>query len=220
MSFVSARGRRAPAVPVALVVVAVAALAGVAHSAAPPNLVKNGSAELGAAVTTTSGVTKTIPGWVQRGNFTVVKYGAPGGFPDAAVSTTVTGGKNFFAGGPANPKSGATQVIKVGSRAAMIDAKKLTATLSGYLGGFSSQRDSLTVSATFLDATGLKLGQIRIGPVTPAQRSNNTAMVAKSASGKVPPKTRSIQVSLNAVRTDGGYNDGYADNVKLTLAAS
>ncbi len=218
MSSTSIGSRLALAFPV--VVVGVIALAGVAHSAGPANLLENGNAEQGTAVTTTSGVTKTIPGWVQRGNFTVVEYGSPGGFPDAAVSTAITGGKRFFAGGPANPKSGATQVIKVGGRAKAIDAKKLSATLDGYLGGYSSQRDSLTVTATFLDATGLKLGQIKIGPVTPAQRTNNTTMVPKSATGKLPAKTRSIQVSLNAVRTDGSYNDGYADNLKLSLASS
>ena len=39
------------------------------------------------------------------------------------------------------------------------------------------------------------------------------------ASLPVPRKTRSIQVKLAAKRTVPSYNDGYADNVSLTLAA-
>jgi hypothetical protein len=195
-----------------------ARLAGAAPSASAPTLLENGSAELGPAVTTDSGVTRTIPAWVQKGNFTVVQYGSPGGFPDAAVSKAIRGGKKFFAGGPANPSSGATQVVNVATRVVAIDAGKLTATLAGYLGGFSGQRDSLTVTATFRDVSGNKLGGITIGPVTPAQRGNNTTMLAKSATAKLPAKTRSIEVALHAVRTDGSYNDGYADNLSLTLA--
>ena len=35
----------------------------------------------------------------------------------------------------------------------------------------------------------------------------------------MPKKTRSIQVKLAAKRLIPSYNDGYADNVSLTLAA-
>lgn len=195
-----------------------AAALGQTSSAVSANLLKNGTAELGPAAVDSSGVVTTIPGWVKTGNFTVVKYGASGGFPDAAASQAITGGKNFFAGGPANPNSGATQTVNVASRAAAIDAGKTTAKLAGYLGGFSNQHDSLTVAASFLDASGQKLGTLKIGPVTPGQRKSLTTLVAKSATGKVPAKTRSIQVALTAVRTDGSYNDGYADNLQLRLA--
>ena len=194
---------------------ATAALQG--GSAVTPNLLRNGGAELGPAVGDASGVAKTIPGWVRTGRVTVVKYGSSGGFPDATVSQAILGGKNFFAGGPTNPDSGATQTVNVASRAAAIGAGKMTATLTGDLGGYSSQRDSLTVTASFLDASGQKLGLLKIGPVTPAQRKSGTTLIARSAAGKVPVKTRSIQVALTAVRTDGSYNDGYADNLKLTL---
>lgn len=162
----------------------------------------------------------TIPNWTRTGSFTVVKYGAPGGFPDAAVSQTIGGKTNFFAGGPSNPKSGATQVVNVTRYKAAIDAGKRTATLSGFLGGYSSQADALAVSATFLSATGKTLGVLRIGPVSATQRNNVTTLLQKSASKLVPKSTRWIQVKLTAARTSGSYNDGYADNLALTLAGS
>ena len=217
----SARTRRLlAAVAAAGIAILLAVLAGAARSAVAPNLLQNGGAELGPGVTDPSGVATTIPGWVRTGNFTVVKYGVSGGFPDTTIPTAFHGGKNFFAGGPSNPNSGASQTASVATRAAAIDAGKVAATLSGYLGGYSTQSDSLTVTASFLDASGQKLGTIKIGPVTPAQRKSETTLVAKSVTAKAPPKTRSILVALHAVRTDGSYNDGYADNLQLTLAAS
>jgi hypothetical protein len=93
----------------------------------------------------------------------------------------------------------------------------VTAVLTGALGGYSSQRDSLTVIATFLSASGQKLGSIRIGPVTPGQRKSLTTLIVRSAQASVPPKTRSVEIHVSAVRTDGSYNDGYADNLSLAL---
>jgi len=191
-----------------------------AHTSAAPNLIKNGGADLGPAVSDASGVVPTIPGWQRTGEFTVVKYSAGGGFPDETVSQTIGGKTNFFAGGPANPKSGATQVVNVTRFKAAIDAGKRTATLSGFLGGYASQADSLTVSATFLTATGKKLGVLKIGPVTVTERNSATTLLQKSASKPVPKNTRSIEVKLTAARTNGSYNDGYADNLALTLAGT
>jgi len=211
-------------VPVAVLFV-IAAAAGVpvaaglaSMTAAPtPNLIRNGGAELGPAVVTSSGVVATIPGWTRTGGFTVVKYGTTGGFPDASVGTAIHGGKNFFAGGPANPKSGATQSVSVARYAARIDTGSLSATLSGDLGGYDGQNDSLTVVATFLSASGTSLGTVHIGPVSAAQRKSTTNLLPRTATAKVPAKTRSVSVAVRAVRTDGSYNDGYADNLSLTL---
>ena len=101
-----------------------------------------------------------------------------------------------------------------------VDAGKRKATLSGFLGGFASQDDSLTATATFLNAAGNPLGTLKIGPVSAAQRKGLTALIKKSATKPVPKGTRSIQARLSAARTSGSYNDGYADNLSLTLASS
>lgn len=213
-----ARGILGACLAIAALAVVVQTAAGRGNAASSGNLIKNGGAELGGAVTSTSSVIPRIPGWAKTGNFTTVRYGAPGGFPDAAISQKINGGKNFFAGGPANPNSRATQLVSVVGQSASIDKGKVTATLSGYLGGYSSQRDSLTVIATFLDGAGKTLGSVRIGPVSPAQRKNETTLLLRSARASVPAKTRKLAIHVNAVRTDGSYNDGYADNLSLTLA--
>lgn len=148
-----------------------------------------------------------------------MQYATGGGFPDAAISGQIGGKANFFAGGPNAPTSSATQIVKVTKFMAPIDAGQRVATLSAFLGGYAGHGDSMSVTATFLSEAGKKLGVLKIGPVTVAERNSITAMVDKSASKPVPRKTRSIQVKLAAKRTDPSYNDGYADNVSLTLAA-
>jgi len=181
------------------------------------NLIVNGNAERGDAVNDASATSNAIPGWTRKGKFTLVEYGASGGFPDATVQAALAGGKNFFAGGPANPGSAVSQDIGVASKAGLIDSGKAKATLSGSIGGYASQNDSLIATATFLSAAGVKLGAVRIGPVSAAARKSVTGMLPKTASAVVPRKTRTIRVTLGANRNDGSYNDGYADNLVLTL---
>ncbi|MDH4339307.1 MAG: hypothetical protein OEW47_02930 [Thermoleophilia bacterium] len=213
-------GRAFGAVATVSLVAVVLAVGASARSLAAPNLLKNGGADLGEGVNDVNGIVTSIPGWTRSGSFTVVKYGAPGGFPELAVSKKIGGKVNFFAGGPSNPRSGATQVVDVSRFKSAIGAGKRMATLSGLLGGYASQEDSLTVTATFLSAAGKKLGVLKIGPVTAGQRKSETTFLQKSASKPVPKATRSILVKLTAARTSGSYNDGYADSLALRLAAT
>lgn len=197
-----------------------AAVVATAHPAAGPNLIKNGGADAGPGVMDASHVSTAMPGWTRTpNNFTAVKYAAGGGFPDAAIGGPIGGKANFFAGGPNAATSSATQVVKVTRYKAPIDAGQRVATLSAFLGGYAEHGDSMSVTATFLSEAGKKLGVLKIGPVTAAERQGVTALIEKSASKPVPKKTRSIQVKLAAKRLIPSYNDGYADNVSLTLAA-
>jgi hypothetical protein len=126
---------------------------------------------------------------------------------------------NFFAGGPGGAASAATQAVDVSGAAAEIDAGKLAATLSGLLGGYSSQTDHATVTATFLNAAGGSAGTVGLPTVTAADRSQTTALVARTASAAVPAGTRQISVRIDAIRDEGSYNDAYIDNVSLVLGA-
>jgi hypothetical protein len=38
-----------------------------------------------------------------------------------------------------------------------------------------------------------------------------------SRSQAVPPGTRQVEIKVVMTRTDGAYNDGYADNLSLVL---
>ena len=179
------------------------------------NLLSNGDAE--AVPGSVDGTTLVPPpGWTTDGSLTEVAYGAPE-FLTTDDSASWGGGANFFAGGPDNAASSATQDVSVVSAAAQVDAGGLSATLSALLGGYLTQTDSATVTATFLNAGGATLGTFAVGPVTPDDRQQATTLLSRSATAAVPPGTRSISVRIDAVRNEGAYNDGYIDNVSLSL---
>jgi hypothetical protein len=203
-------GFRATGVLTLFFVAACAALASLNASAASSsifgrNLIVNGGAEMGNGAPDASSTARPLPGWTPTGNFTAVQWGGTGGLPAKTDPGPPKRGKNFFAGGPSNSLSSAEQMIDVKYK------------LSGYLGGYTSQADHMAVSATFLDASGTKLGVATIGPVTPAQRKNVTGLFARATSGKVPAQTRSVDVVVTATRFEGAYNDGYGDNFALVL---
>ena len=116
------------------------------------NLLVNPGAEAGPGAPDSS-QQLPLPGWTVESTFTAVQYGAPA-FLTVADSTALGGGVNFFAGGPGGALSAATQVVDLSGAAAEIDAGQVTATLSALLGGFATQTDHATVTATFLSAGG------------------------------------------------------------------
>jgi hypothetical protein len=184
------------------------------------NVIKNPDAEAGTAAANENDRVlppewRTVPG---PEGFGQVAYGASGGFPDPAAAAAISGGKAFFAGGRNATTSEATQTIDLGSAAAKIDKGGVTATLRAALGGFADQGDRASVTAQFRGTAG-PLGQpVTVGPVTAADRGNQNRLVAKEATATVPPKTRSVVVTISAVRDAGVYNDGLADNLSLTFA--
>lgn len=211
------RGLRAAlaAIGVALVALGMSLTAGAQSTA--KNLIVNGNAEQGASSPNGYDVVPEIPGWTRRGGFTVVEYGAAD-FPGAQAATALRGGAKFFAGGPGNAGSAITQSVSVASLKQLIDGGKAKATLSGLLGGYGGQDDSLIATAVFLGQSGARLGtMLKLGPVGSAARKLQTGLVPKSVAGSVPKGTRTIRVTLSANRTSGSYNDGYADNLSLTI---
>lgn len=201
---------------------AIAALAAAAplagrDSALPSgNLVQNPGAEASPGATT---VTQIAPpaGWTTTSNFSAVAYEDIHGFPTKAFAASVRGGANFFAGGPNNALATATQTIDIAGAATDVDAGGVTATLKALLGGFSNHADAARVDLELLSATGGTLGSLRIGPVTPADRANQTKLLPRSAARPVPAGTRRLRVTITATRDRGPYNDGYADNVSVEL---
>ena len=192
---------------------------GLAAAAIPTgNLIQNAGAEQGIA--SDDGLDDLdVPLWQDGGKFTVVEYGASG-FPTAADSASIGGGNDLFAGGPDGAKNVAWQrVVLPASSHTEIDSEAVTARLSGYLGGFASQGDNMVVQALFKGATGTTLGQVRIGPVTPAHRGGATKLLPRTQSAGVPAGTRAVVVRQIATRVSGTYNDGYADKLILRLTS-
>ncbi len=181
------------------------------------NLILNPGAEA-APGATSSGAKVAVPNWTPTTTFTSVSYAAGSGFPDATEAARIGGGTNFFSGGPDSDTATGTQDINVTGAAAEIDAGAVSATLSAQLGGFESQEDAATVGVAFLGAAGNDLGgPAAVGPVSAADRTSKTQFVARSATAAVPRGTRTMRVTISAVRRNGTYNDGYADNLSLTL---
>jgi hypothetical protein len=175
------------------------------------NLILNPGAE--------AGVGGDLPSWDTTPGFVAESYGAEFR-PGVEVSQAIGGGAQLFAGGSESTISYGTQVIDVSSAAEEIDGGGIAVNLSAYLGGIDAEGDYAQVSAFFLPASG---GQplrtpLTVGPVTAADRGNQTKLLLRSALSTLPVGTRRIQITITSTRVDGTYTDGYADNLSLNLA--
>jgi hypothetical protein len=203
----------------ALALAAPLLLAGSANAALPSgNLVQNGDAEAGPGATNETDAPPP-PNWQILPNFTAVVYGT-GQFPSASIGASIGGGRNFFAGGPPSGADGSigVQQIDVEAAAPEIDAGGVNATLTADLGGFAAQGDSASVLAAF----GTEMGEFRGGAALPAvppeERGNVTGFVRRIACAPIEPGARTAFVQVITQRIEGEYNDGYADNISLTLS--
>ena len=198
--------------PLGILPVSVALLAGPGSAGAvvpSGNLVQNPGAE--------ASVGAGPPGWGANAEFASVAYGSPG-FPTAAHSASIGGASNFFAGGSGAASTVAEQTFDVSGAAAEIDTGGVSVQLRAHLGGFLTDGDNTRVVTEFQDAPAdVTFATRQIGPVTAADRQNETTLLQRAVFGTVPPGTRRIRLTLTATRTHGAHNDGYADNVSLTL---
>lgn len=192
-----------------------------AHAALPGgNVIQNGDAEAGPAATSEADAGSPA-GWDRFPNFTAVVYGT-GAFPTAAESARIGGGRSFFAGGPDNTFSDFSvgqQLIDLAAAAPEIDGGRVRATLSGDIGGFAGQEDNATVTAVFTDGGSGSSGSVlQLLPANAAERGGQTTFVRRMACGTLPVGIRSAFVQISMQRFSGSYNDGYADNLSLTLS--
>jgi hypothetical protein len=171
------------------------------------NLIVNGDAEAGAGAASSSEIVAP-PGWRVAGQFTAVQYGASGGFPDKTTAGPPHRGQNFFAGGNA-PLSTASQAVSLADYGSEIATGKAKFVLDGWLGGYGSQGDFATVTMVFKNQSGATVGApATLGPVTPADRNNQTGSVRQTARGLVPAGAASARVTVTLTRLEGAYNDG------------
>jgi hypothetical protein len=178
------------------------------------NLLLNSGAEAAAGAVGTG--IQVVPDWNVQSNFTVVQYDTPD-FLTNAQSLAWGGGWNFFGGGPSTAASSAAQAVDVSMAAPEIDAGGVTMKLGALLGGNTNQGDQAMVTATPMDATGAALGTTTLPPVTPADRADDTTLLSRTTAMPLPAGTRSVLVELLTQRMEGDYDDGYIDNVRLSL---
>jgi hypothetical protein len=192
--------------------------------AAPPfgtNLIVNGNAEAGSAAPNPACGQVAIPGWtVASGQVTVVAYGPLAtNCPDILAANSAPDAANqLFSGGQNSTSGTLTQTINVSAAAGIIDSGNAIYTLSGWLGGWSTQGDNATVTATFRNASNASVGTVTIGPVSAADRGNANKLLFRQSSSSVPATTRTIEVAITVTRTEGTYDDGSADSLSLVLS--
>ena len=199
-------------------------LAGNAGAAVPQgNLLVNGDAEAGPGETDTVSA-NCPPSWSCFGgipagfpNVTAVRYGTFG-VAGTDAGAAIGGGLNFFAGGPATELDGMSQVVGLSGIASEIDTGLVQVTVSGFLGGFGSEDDDAFLNAYPRDTNAVQLLPVEAPLVSRFDRNDQTALLARSATGALPPGTRSILVRVLFRRQAGTYLDGYADNLSLTLS--
>ena len=167
------------------------------------NLIVNGDAEAG------------ISGWAIFDGYSPIQSVAYG---DNWVKPTQPGpvdrGQGMFTGTGA--RAAAYQWLDLGALA----GQSLSYDLSGWLGGWLAQEDNALLYVSFLDASSNEIGHAAIGPVSPADRGNQTGLFLRQASGLLPTGTTSLMFSLSMERLGGGDNDGYADNLSFTLTSA
>jgi hypothetical protein len=180
------------------------------------NVIVNGDAEAGPG--SADGSLVPVPGWTTTANFTVVQYHDPSsfGFPTTSSQGPPDRGSNFFAGGPNNSQSEATQVIDLTTVAQTIDRGGVAYRLQGYFGSWGNAAASLW--ATFRDAGGTHLSSEFIG----GYPTFNADLIVDSNEywqDTVPVGTRTVDIRLlmQDNSTTDQYNNAYADSVSLVL---
>jgi hypothetical protein len=202
----------------AAVILITISMAPAAQSALPEgNLLRNAGAEDGAGAQDTSTIVAP-PEWTTTGSLTAVAYGTQGTLGSGQRPSDA--GANFFAGGEGSEIARGYQTIDVAGNTQEIDACRVTATARGYFGGFEAQGDRAGADVTFFGGDGEVINVFQTGYPTAADRNNTSGYLAYEQTGRVPGGTRAIRFTVTAQRTDGTYNDGYADNLSLTLAAT
>ena len=160
-------------------------------------------------------------GWTTTGSLTNWMYQAHElDRPTQAFAATISGGSNFFSGGPGGVagQPTATQTVDVSGAATEIDAGQVGATLSAFIGGYTVSEDLARVDAVFYDAAGTKLGSMGIGPVNRDDRKRLTTLLPRKSTANVPKLTRRIDVVISVKVDNNGKNHAYVDNISLTLA--
>ena len=160
-----------------------------------------------------------VPKWtITSGTmFTAVQYGASGGFPATKGAGLPTKkGKNFFAGGEGGLTT-AAQTINLKNYLNAIKAGNEAFNASAWLGGFSTQSDEATLEIDWRHGKKLVGTPVILGPVIESDRAGKTEFLLRTATGTVPATADHAYVTLTMNPISGGYNDGYADNLSLTL---
>lgn len=160
-------------------------------------------------------------GWQHTAGLVEIdSYGAVNA-PSFGVSAAIGGGSQFVRGlvGNANLNT-ITQRFSLTGNAADIDAGVVMLDLSAALGGVTTDNDDARWIARFRSVGGQILSEVTVGPVTPADRGNQTTLLMRSGSFVVPLFTRDLELELRITKNSGFSGDfanGLADRMSAVL---
>lgn len=184
------------------------------------NLLHNGDAEQ---------ETNTFwaPGWQPDGTLQEAAYGQTAGEWERGIQGAPHGGCCYFRlewHGNVGSEKAASQDVDLSGLATEIDAGKIWATLSGYLGGIVQGSTTTALTVTWLDKNGKDLGNFEISAAPWDLRKpfvGVASLVPRSQTELIPDGTRRATVQLSGKATSQAY--GYtalADNLSLMLSES
>lgn len=206
--------------PIAVAMFALIPVAGAQTAIFGSNLIVNPGAESGPGGDGTAQVAN-VPGWSGTGGCDVYAYSTAYNNIDGISPMDIVpqgAGNNYFAGGIQPVSCSFTQSIDVSSGAATIDAGTITFAASAYLGGYGSDGDNATLTIVFQGAGGNQLSTLTLGPVGPNDRAEQeNGLYLRRQIGQIPVGTRTAVLTLNMNWVNGNNNEGYADNLALTL---
>ena len=202
---------------ISLATVAAALLLAAPAVAAVPagNLVVNPGAEAGAGATDSS-TQLPLPGWTVESTFTAVAYGAPD-FLTVEDAARLGGGTNFFAGGPGggSPPRRRHRRQRRGDGDRRGQAQRVLLGADRRLRRPGRPGDGRRHAVERVRRGHRAGDDARAGH--PAERAATTNLLPRSTSSPCPPaRARSASASPRRASA-GSYNDGYVDNVNLSL---
>lgn len=146
----------------------------------------------------------------------LLAYGSSSNVPPASFGTA--NGLGGLVLSDLGSGSGLTRRFDVSAASALIDINRYRAYFQAWLGGVGTQTDSAELRATFLNAFGGQVGSlVTIGPVTAADRANQTTLLLRDQDIAIPPLTRSILIELrfNDFCCSGAF--GLADGIRTVI---
>lgn len=184
------------------------------------NLIRNGDAEFSRPALEEDH-NLIAPYWLDWNEVTVFGYDLLPAYPTSSDPGPKDRGRSYFCGGFGHGNS-IEQVVDLSALTADISTGAVGYTLSGYLGGYSSQNDGVVLSVAFYDSkpykgTAVVLEHATLGPVTAADRKNQTGLLFRSTTGSVPATATHALVTMTTSLISGSLSDGYADDLSLVL---
>ena len=137
------------------------------------------------------------------------------GFTTRTNSPAPYAGSNYFFGGTA-ALSRSYQDVTLNANINDIDAGSVTADLSWWQASYSNS-DKARVYLNWRDANGNSLGTLQ-GALQ--SQSPGQTWVIQSLNATVPAGARSARLYIEAERTAGANNDGYIDDILLSLTTN